>query len=104
MPTITMSLGEKVRAILMQDDTGKGPISRCGERPAWVGERLPLTETEMDLRDWGCVYGIAFGLARSEEPCEPLEQVAERALDAAWLAYRDWGSSIAVPTRDGRGN
>jgi len=85
MQTITMSLEEKVRAIITQADTGEGPVGTAGRQPCRHG--YMATDLEAGMRAWGCVYGIAFGLARSEEPCEPIESVAERAYEAAWPAF-----------------
>ncbi len=107
MPTMTTSstaaaLEEKLRNVLMQDDNGQGPISRCGERPSWADDGRSLSETEMDLRGWGVVYGMAFAIARMDDPFESTGQVAERALPAAWGAYQEWGADIARPNRDER--
>jgi hypothetical protein len=57
---------------------------------------VELTERERDLLDWGAVVGLAFGLARMEDPCESLESVSARALDAALGAYEGYGE---VPHR-----
>ncbi|MGI8946304.1 MAG: hypothetical protein ACR2GL_08720, partial [Thermoleophilaceae bacterium] len=85
MQTITMSLQEKVRAIIRHDDTGQGPISAAGRQPC--RHDYLATDLEAGMRAWGCIYGIAFGLARSEEPCESIESVADRAYEAAWPAF-----------------
>ena len=97
MPTtIDMTLQEKVRAILRNDDTGDGLIGVAGKRPG-----IQLTEFELDLRDWGIIYGIAFGLARTEEPCESIESVARRAFEAARTVHIEWGGEISKrPDRD----
>jgi hypothetical protein len=44
---------------------------------------LPLSELQCDLRDWGLYFGVAYGIARSEDPYEPNGRVAARAYDAA---------------------
>jgi hypothetical protein len=46
-----------------------------------------LTEYEMDLRDWGLCYGIAWALARSEDAFEERDEVANRAMAAAKEAW-----------------
>jgi len=88
MATITMSLQEKVRSIIMQDDIGEGPIGIAGSEPHDRG--FIETDCEAEMRVWGCVYGIAFGLARSEEPCEPIKAVGERAYLAAWPVFQEY--------------
>jgi hypothetical protein len=72
-----MTLEEKVRALVMGDE---GPYEHCLER-------LPWDTTDYALVNWGLVYGIAFGLARTEEPCEPVTSVAARAKEAAWPVF-----------------
>jgi hypothetical protein len=42
-----------------------------------------LSDFEQDLREWGVVYGAAYGIACSESPFESAESRAERALEAA---------------------
>ncbi len=79
-----MTLDEKVHTVLVDE---RGPIEGCAE-----GVPNGLSEFEADLLDWGCAYGIAFGLARAEEPCESNESVAKRALDAAKVAHGRYGS------------
>jgi len=94
----TMSLHEKVRAIVMQDDTGDGPISAAGRQPGAFD--FFATDCEAAMRAWGCVYGMAFGLARCEEPCESIESVAERAYEAAWPVFVEFNAG-KIDTRAG---
>ncbi len=95
----TMSLHEKVRAIIItSDDTGEGPVATAGNQPAVHG--FFATDCEAAMRAWGCVYGIAFGLARSEEPCESIESVAERAHEAAWPVFVEFNAG-KLDTRAG---
>lgn len=102
MPTMTMSLEAKLRAVLAVDDTGDGPTSVCSKRPGW--HNLTLSNFEMDLRDWGMYFGIAFGIARGEEPFEAAESVAIRAAEAAWPIFCELngGFSRGRPDRDAR--
>jgi hypothetical protein len=82
MASMQMTVTDKVLSCL-RENTGQGPVSVAGTDPAWAKE---LSEFELDLRDWGVVYGMAFGIARSEQPFETLEAAAERAYDPAQLA------------------
>lgn len=100
MQTISMSLEEKVRAIIMQDDNGDGPTGTVANQPDWH-RYFEVSDFEADMRAWGCVYGIAFGLARSEEPCEPIESVSRRAYEAAWPAYVAYAGGFEPRKRDG---
>lgn len=88
---MTMTLEQKLRAVMSIDDTGGGPLGRAGEK---LGEGAS-TDRDLDLLTWGAYYGIAFGIARDEEPFEPHEAVAARALHAAWPIYLEHSGPIA---------
>jgi hypothetical protein len=79
----------QVRAVLMDSDEHEAHEFSCRE------ERL-YSEAELDLRDRGFVYGLAYGFARAENPEAPIEHVRELAYDAAEEAWRGWN---ARPTR-----
>lgn len=89
----TLSLEQKMLNVLQQDDTGDGPFGVAGKRPGWAG--LQLSTFELDLRDWGLVYGFALGIARCEDPFETNEQVAARAFEAAWPVFMVTNSGFA---------
>jgi hypothetical protein len=42
-----------------------------------------LTAFEADCRDWGFTFGVAYGIARGEDPYESEDRVCERALTTA---------------------
>jgi hypothetical protein len=44
---------------------------------------VPMEEADLDLRDWGFYYGVAYGIARGEDPYEDNGSAAKRAFDAA---------------------
>ena len=98
------SLAEKVRAVLATDTpTGfTGPWDACDSEP---GGPRDLSDFECDMRHWGLTYGLAYGIARGEDPYEPNHQVAERALAAARLVWEGWphkleaGRALADPPR-----
>ena len=50
----------------------------------------------MDLRDWGMTFGLAYGIARGEDPYESNESVAQRALDAARMVWKGWDQDLWV--------
>lgn len=80
------TIAEKIYAILQRDDDGNGFIGTAHGLPE-VERRF--TPVELDLIDWGAVYGLAFGIARSENPWESIEEVAARAYAEAWPLFRD---------------
>jgi hypothetical protein len=85
----------KIRAIIRQDDTA-GFVIAAEKRPSVEH----LSDWERDLVDWGAVYGLAYGIARAENPFEPFEDVAARAFDAAWPVYLEWSGEFEYDQRD----
>ncbi len=53
------------------------PLAADGE------EAARMSDLELDLGDWGFTYGVAWAVARAEDPQEPDDSVAARALAAA---------------------
>ena len=71
-------LGERVRSVIRCDDYEPAGVT--------LPEGEDFTTREYDLIEWASAYGIAFGLARMEDPCESLHSVADRARGAAIYA------------------
>jgi hypothetical protein len=82
---VQMTLAEKVLATLRAGDCY--PLQDGAALPPQADTERDLSEFELDLGDWKMTYGIAVGLARTEEPCEPIQSVAERAREAAMAAF-----------------
>ena len=51
-------------------------------------EAAHMSDLELDLGDWGFTYGVAWAEARAQDPLEPDESVAARALAAARQVFR----------------
>lgn len=94
------TLEERLRHLMAADDCS-GALHGLGRRPL-LGPDQQLSRFELDLRDWGFVFGLVFGLARCEEPCEPLKSVVERAFAAAVGEYAVWAGDIAPRDADTR--
>ncbi len=86
-------LAARVQSILRTESGFTDPLP---DAALGLFGNVEFTERERDLLDWGAVVGLAFGLARMEDPCESLESVGSRALDAALGAYEGYGE---VPYR-----
>lgn len=81
---MTLTLAEKVYGLLalegFQDpQTFMGPKAPKGEY---------FSELEQDLANWGLTFGMAYGIARGEDPYEDAQRVGERSLQAATEAYK----------------
>lgn len=86
--TVPMTLVDRVEAIIdASTDMGRGELYNVvSARPERI-EGEGLTTYELDLRDWGALVGLAYGIARTEEACESLQSVGARALavaEAVW--------------------
>jgi hypothetical protein len=71
------------------------------EYPAAGGQ---LGQFEMDCRDWRMAFGVAYGIARGEDPYESQVSVCRRALDAARDAFTRWAGddifTVEEPARE----
>lgn len=89
----TGALPERVYRILSAEPAPRSSLDALGALHArpYVPDDGQLTPFELDLRSWGLTVGIAYGIARGEDPYESDEDVARRALEAARAAYDRWG-------------
>lgn len=87
-------LGERLRRLCVEDDFAGalGPLARY---PHFESRSLSVVED--DLRDWGFVYGLAFGLALSQWPDEPHEEIARLVFETALSVFRRWSGEIEDP-------
>lgn len=51
---------------------------------------VPNGEAVARALDWGWIYGLAFGIARAEDPFEPINKVEKRANAAARPVYTEY--------------
>ncbi|MGH2904277.1 MAG: hypothetical protein ACRDK7_11960 [Solirubrobacteraceae bacterium] len=85
------TLVERLRAIYATETGFGNPLNEAaGQMPTDELAKRRLEEVECETMDWGAMVGLAFGLARMEDPCEGLQSVGERAIIAArevWAPY-----------------
>jgi hypothetical protein len=83
-----LTLAKKVYNLVTADMCcGDGPLERAHEK---VPDKK-FEEHHADLVDWGMAYGVAYALARIEEPLESTRAAALRAQEAAWQAWVVYG-------------
>jgi hypothetical protein len=87
-------LEAQLQKIQAEDDFG-GTIKKLGEYPEL--KTRELSNFEHDVRDWGLVFGIAFGLAVSMKPKLAYPDAAQAAFGPAYRAYLRWGGPIEDP-------
>jgi hypothetical protein len=89
-----MTLTDKLKAAFESDT----PIGFDWARE--YAHKVPgvaMKAEDLDLRDWGFYYGVAYGIARGENPYETNGSVAERAFDAALNTF---AAAFSVPATD----
>lgn len=86
------ALTAKVTSVLTEDDGGRAYDQFL--RPAWMAG---MSDRAHAVAAWAYTYGIAYGIARGEDPYEPVSSVAARAYAAAIAAHREF-------TRDSLGD
>jgi hypothetical protein len=85
---------DKARRLSAEDDFA-GALRALDDYPRLT--RHSLTEFERDMRDWGLVYGITFGLAIAKWPNEPHDELASLAFEVSRMVYVRWGGEIQDP-------
>jgi hypothetical protein len=88
------ALAARVAAVIGEDNMD-GAMNVCERYPAL--ESHPLSAFECDVRDWGLIYGITFGLARAADGDAPGEIIAERAYKVARGRFARWAGEIEDP-------
>jgi hypothetical protein len=75
----------------LQDDAAHdGMLSPVSDDEEGVAR---LSDLELDLSDWGFTYGVAWAVARAQDPHEADASVAQRALAAAQEVFRMYGGA-----------
>jgi hypothetical protein len=89
------TVAERVRAILTEEYEGHRCLAteRCHSVIPGMA-----TEREMDLLDWGLVYGLAHGILLAEAGIagDPVE-LSREAHQAAREVYARWGGGTIAP-------
>jgi hypothetical protein len=84
----------RLRSLCSEDDFAHG-LTALEHYPEIRTRALSLFE--QDLRDWGLVYGLAFGLALSANPQMAHEDAAQLAYWPARRVYGRWAGEIEDP-------
>jgi hypothetical protein len=92
--TAAAALEAQLRVLCSEDDFAHG-LTVLDDYPEMRTRSLSLFEE--DLRDWGFVYGLAFGLAISANPQMAHEDTAKLAYIPARDVNAKWGGEIEDP-------
>ena len=85
VPTHHDDLVHAVSRALQNDVAHEGVLRPLA---ADAEEASRMSDLELDLGDWGFTYGVAWAVARAQDPHESDEKVAARALAAARQVFR----------------
>ena len=81
----------------LRNSTAQGRMmSVLGPRAAELSDR------EVDMMDWGFAFGVAWAVAREQDPAAPEELVSLRALDVTQAVYDAYRGSPAPAQALGR--
>jgi hypothetical protein len=89
LATAPTTLEERVRGVIGAEMATDRPLTLACEGLPENSEGRMLSTYEWGLLDWAALAGMAFGIARMEEPCESLESVARRANAVALSIFRE---------------
>ena len=86
-------------AVYAQFSSGEnhGPTDYADSRPLLgVAEDgvVQLCEWELDLRDWGIAFGMAWAIHRADDPFATTRDIGECAFNDGWAAYTRWGDGF----------
>ena len=86
-------IGERVDLVVVPSAALRNSNAQ-GRMMSALGARAgALAEHEIDMMDWGFAYGVAWAVARSQDPGAREEVVSERALQATQAVYEAYRGS-----------
>lgn len=95
MASSAEDLGQRVYAMIAVD---RGPIEYAHE--GWEQQsKTPLSAFELNIRDWSLMLGLAYAIARGEDPYAPDDATAEKAIEAARAAWNRFDPALATVKR-----
>jgi hypothetical protein len=97
-PTGT-DIGERVDLVVVPSAALRNSNAQ-GRMLSALGARAGgLAEHEVDMMDWGFAYGVAWAVARSQDPGAREEVLSERALHATQAVYQAYRGSSTPAAR-----
>ena len=100
-PPEAPAIGERVDLVVVPSAALRNSDAQ-GRMMSALGPRAGgLAEHEIDMMDWGFAYGVAWAVARSQDPAAREEVVSERALQATQAVYEAYRGSPTPAARPG---
>ena len=92
-------IGERVDLVVVPSAALRNSNAQ-GRMLSALGARAGgLAEHEVDMMDWGFAYGVAWAVARSQDPGAREEVLSERALHATQAVYEAYRGSSTPAAR-----
>jgi hypothetical protein len=99
-----LQITERVDLVVTPSAALRNPVAQ-GRMMSVLGPRAAgLSEREVDMMDWGFAFGVAWAVAREQDPVAAEELVSLRALDATQAVYAAYRGSPAPVMANGGGN
>lgn len=90
------TIAEKIRAVVSGDDEPlrDGFLLNLHKRPV-MGPGSALAAFELDLLDWGALFGLGFALVREANPWANPGEIGEQAFAVAEPVWLSWSGPFA---------
>ncbi len=98
-------LVDRVDLVVTPSAALRNPAAQ-GRMMSVLGPRASdLSDREVDMMDWGFAFGVAWAVARRQDPAAPEELISLRALDATHAVYQAYrGDPAPAPATNGHRN
>ena len=99
-PAPPSEIGERVDLVVVPSAALRNSNAQGRMLSALGAQARALAEHEIDMMDWGFAYGVAWAVARSQDPVALDEVVSERALQATQAVYEAYRGSPRPAARE----
>ena len=94
---------DRVDLVVTPSAALRNPVAQ-GRMMSVLGPRAgDLSDSEVDMMDWGFAFGVAWAVARKQDPAAAEELISLRALDATHAVYEAYRGNPA-PSANGHRN
>ena len=95
-------LVDRVDLVVTPSAALRNPVAQ-GRMMSVLGPRAAaLSDREVDMMDWGFAFGVAWAVARRQDPVAPEDLISLRALDATQAVYEAYRGNPAPATNGHR--
>lgn len=101
------AMAERVDRVVIPSAALRNPTAQGHMMSVLGPSAVGLSDREIDMMDWGFAYGVAWAVARRQDPAAPEDLVSARALHATQAVYEAYRGSrapavtLSTPTGNG---